>query len=82
MNKKSYMSEVASVLGVKLGERFYLKSDNPTYIYFNIGKDKNRAYYFSDDGLYEDKDYECPPFFLFDILKGNLEIVKGEIKHG
>ena len=67
----NYMSEVAKMLGVELGERFKINFD----IYYSNGNN-NFDYYLSDDGIKLDREgYGCiSNDILCNLLYGNYTI--------
>ena len=64
----NYMSEVAKMLGVELGERFRLYDDDREY---------EVDYYFLEDGIYvgiPNKNHRANSGLLFDIVTGEYNI--------
>ena len=63
----NYMSEVAKLLGLEIGERFRLYDDECEY---------DVDYYFLEDGIYVDicKPYRANSGLLFDIVSGDYSI--------
>ena len=64
----NYYKKIAEMLGVELGEEFKVK--------LKSGKRSEQAYKFTEEGFVDTK-YEIIDIFnFFEILKGNVEIVK------
>ena len=62
----NYMSEIAKLLGVEIGEEFKVKGNN-----------KHNKYKFTDTDLVYDSESKMPAIgTLYDLLKGEDEIIK------
>lgn len=72
----NHMKEVAKLLGVEIGEKFYLKGFDEEKTEFNYVR-KNK-HVLKNDGIYitDDKGHCDKSILLDDVISGKLEIVK------